>query len=169
MPARLVLIGLPGVGKSTVGARLARRWHLEFADSDELIVARDGRSVSEIFAADGEPTFRALEAAVVIEALDSFDGVLALGGGAVTTATVREALIASPAPVVLLTAGRDVLLGRIGRTRHRPLLAGDRRATLEKLEAERAELYRAVATVQLDTAGMTLVEVTEALATRMAP
>jgi len=74
---RAVLVGLPGAGKSSVGARLAARLTVPFADSDRLISERAGRSIAEIFATDGEPEFRRLEAAVVLEALAGFGGVLA--------------------------------------------------------------------------------------------
>jgi shikimate kinase len=168
MPVRAVLIGLPGAGKSSVGARLSRRWQVPFADSDHLVEARAGRRIAEIFADSGEAAFRELEATVIIEALASSDGVLALGGGAVTTDSVRDALARCGAPVVLLSADRDELLRRVGRTGHRPLLADDPAAQLARLEQQRAELYRAVATVELETAGMTLAAVTAALAERMA-
>lgn len=167
MPVRAVLVGLPGVGKSSVGLRLARRWRVDFADSDDLVVATAGRSVSDIFATDGQARFRELEAAAIGDALAGFDGVLALGGGAITTPAVRQALAESGIPVVLLTADRDVLLSRIGQTRHRPLLADDPAGVLARLEDERAELYRAVATVEVQTGGLTLAAVTEAVATRM--
>ena len=90
MPPRVVLVGLPGSGKSSVGAELARRLGVAFADSDELVEAQTGRSVGEIFAQQGEPVFRQLEADLIAAALGSFDGVLALGGGAVTTESVRR-------------------------------------------------------------------------------
>jgi shikimate kinase len=152
MAPRAVLVGLPGVGKSTVGARLAERLGVPFADSDDLIVRRAGRSVTAIFDDDGEAAFRELESAVVAEALTGFTGVLALGGGAVTTAAVRSGLAGSGVPVVLLTAPREVLLQRIGRTRHRPLLVADPAGRLAQLAAERSDLYASVCTVRLDTA-----------------
>ncbi|MGI8664575.1 MAG: shikimate kinase [Jatrophihabitans sp.] len=153
MPPRAVLIGLPGAGKSTVGARLARRMSLPFADSDQLVVAAAGRSVAAIFATDGEPAFRAIEAGVVLAALAGFDGILALGGGAVTTAQIRQALVAGPAPVVLLQADQAELLRRIGTGRSRPLLADDPAGRLAELTAARSALYQQLASVQVQTAG----------------
>lgn len=155
MPPRVVLVGLPGAGKSSVGVRLARRLGVRFADSDQLVTRAAGRSATEIFAADGEPAFRALEAAAIDRALADFDGVLALGGGAVTTESVRRRLAEAGVPVALLTAGRQDLLRRIGRTRHRPLLAGDPAGRLAELETARGALYRQVATVVVDTARRT--------------
>ena len=163
MPPRIVLVGLPGVGKSSVGARLARRLAVPFADSDDLVVRRTGRSVTAIFAADGEPEFRRAEAAAIAAAMTDFDGVLALGGGAVTTPAVRRALTASPAPVVHLTAGQGELLRRIGSHTHRPLLAENPAERLAHLAETRAELYREVATFVFDTAALTPNAVAEAL------
>jgi len=159
---RAVLVGLPGAGKSSVGARLAARLTVPFADSDRLISERAGRSIAEIFATDGEPEFRRLEAAVVLEALAGFGGVLALGGGAVTTEQVRVRLVEAGVPVVLLTAAPPELLRRLGRSPNpRPLLAGDPAGRLATLTAERAELYAQVCTFTVDTAGRSVNAVTE--------
>jgi shikimate kinase len=161
---RAVLIGLPGTGKSSVGVRLASRLTVPFADSDRLVVELAGRSIAEIFASDGEAMFRRLEAAVILEALTGFGGVLALGGGAVTTEQVRTGLIAARVPVVLLTAEAPELLRRLGRSPNpRPLLAGDPAGRLAALTAERAELYRQVCTLTVDTAGRTIGAVTESI------
>lgn len=151
MPPRAVLVGLPGSGKSTVGARLAKRLSVPFADSDRLVTDRAGCSVSEIFERDGEAGFRQLEAAAIAEALASFDGVLALGGGALTTPAVRHQLIASGVPVVLLTADLDELLHRMAGARHRPLLATDPAGRLAELARDRSASYREVATLTVPT------------------
>ncbi len=159
---RAVLVGLPGVGKSSVGARLASRLSLPFADSDELVVQATGRSVAAIFAAEGEVGFREREAAVVLEALSGFGGVLALGGGAVTTERVRQALAEAAVPVVLLTAAEPDLLRRLARGRHsRPVLAGDLATRLATLAVERAELYRQVCTFSVDTGGRSVAAAAE--------
>ena len=91
MTPRAVLIGLPGTGKSTTGRRLAKILAVAFADSDELVEQSTGRSVPELIDTDGESAFRELEADAVARALADFDGVLALGGGAVMTARTRAA------------------------------------------------------------------------------
>ena len=163
MPPRVVLVGLPGVGKSAVGAELARRLGVAFADTDDLIVQQTGRSVEEIFAQQGEAAFRQLEADMIAEALAGFDGVLALGGGAVTTESVRQELAASGAPVVQLSAGQDELLSRLAGSASRPLLAGDAAARLAELAEARSGLYAEVASAQLDTGGRSVVEVAAAL------
>jgi shikimate kinase len=164
MAPRAVLIGLPGVGKSTVGRRLARALAVPFADSDDLVERSAGRSVAEIFDRDGEPAFRRLEAAAIGQALTGFDGVLALGGGAVGSSETRQALLDSPAPVLLLTANPADLLARIGDTRHRPLLADRPAARLAELAAAREPLYRQLAGVTCDTSGRPIAAVVAELA-----
>jgi shikimate kinase len=148
---RAVLIGLPGTGKTTTGKCLARRLGVAFADSDQLVESRAGRNVSEIFAASGEPAFRAAEAEAITAALAGFDGVLALGGGAILAASTRRALSAAAVPVVLLRARHATLVRRVGPAVERPLLAGDPPARLAQLAAERGPLYRQVATLVVDT------------------
>jgi shikimate kinase len=167
MPPRVVLIGLPGAGKSAVGAELARRLEVAFGDSDELVVQQTGRSVSEIFAHQGEQAFRQLEADMIAEALGGFEGVLALGGGAVTTESVRRDLIDSGVPVVLLTAGQDELLHRLSGSGHRPLLAADPAARLAELAAAREPLYREVASMTVQTAGRSIAAVAEELSAEL--
>ncbi len=148
---RAVLVGLPGSGKTTAGRRLAELLGVAFADSDDLVAERAGRSVAQIFADDGEGTFREIEAAAIGQALAGFDGVLALGGGAVLAASTRQALARSGAPVVLLRAAVTTLRHRVGDGRDRPLLADDTATRLGELAAAREPLYREVATVVVDT------------------
>ena len=146
----IVLVGPPGAGKTTVGRVLARRLGTGFVDVDALIVERAGRSISDIFLQDGEDAFRMLERAVVAEALESVDGVLALGGGSVLAEQTRERLRGHT--VVHLTVGLADGLRRTGMSTARPLLAGvNPRATFKALLDARAPLYREVATVEVDT------------------
>jgi shikimate kinase len=167
---RAILVGLPGTGKSSVGARLAGRLLVPFADSDWLVCQAEGRSVSAIFATDGEAGFRKLEAMTVLEALTSFTGVLALGGGAVTTQDVRRGLAESGVPVVLLTATEPELLRRLQFSPHsRPLLVGDPAGQLAALTTERAELYRQVCTLTVDTTGRSIGAVAELIHRELAP
>lgn len=149
----MVLIGLPGAGKTSAGRRTARRLAVAFADSDSLIEARAEATVSDIFAVRGEAAFRALEADVIAEALTGFDGVLALGGGAATTPAVREALRASAVPVVHLATTAASALARVGDGSSRPLLRGDPAGRLVVLEHERIPLYQSVATVVVRASG----------------
>lgn len=165
MTARLVLVGAPGSGKSTVGALLARRWGEPFADVDAVIEARTHKSVAEIFAEDGEPAFRALEEATTGELLEE-PGVLALGGGAVLSTATRRALAGRP--VVWLQVSIAHAAGRVGLNEARPLLLGNVRGRLVKLLAERAPLYAEVATVTVDTDGLGADEVADRVAAAVA-
>ncbi|MGE3256809.1 shikimate kinase, partial [Pseudonocardia sp.] len=147
---RVVLVGPPGSGKTTVGKILARRLGLEFTDVDALIVERAGKPISDIFTQDGEPTFRALEREVVAHALGTTSGVLALGGGSVLAAETRERLRGHE--VVYLTVGLADGLRRTGMSTARPLLVGvNPRATFRALLEARTPLYREVATIEIDT------------------
>jgi shikimate kinase len=92
MAPKAVLIGLPGSGKSTIGRRLAKSLEVSLLDTDTAIEETTGRSIADIFATDGEPEFRRIEEDVIRAALQSHDGVLSLGGGAVATSGVRDAL-----------------------------------------------------------------------------
>ncbi|MGX7679953.1 shikimate kinase [Jatrophihabitans sp. DSM 45814] len=169
MAVQLVIVGLPGAGKSSVGAAVANRLGLPFLDSDDLVHEMTGRPVGEIIADDGEAAFREIEAAAILDTLIDFGGVLALGGGAVTTAAVRQELRDSAVPVALLTADQPTLVARIGNTQHRPLLAGDTAARLLELESQRAELYREVATISIDTSALSIDEVAAQLANQLKP
>ena len=158
MTARLVLVGAPGSGKSTVGALLAERWGEPFADVDAVIESRVGKSVAEIFADDGEAVFRAFEESTTAELLDG-PGVLALGGGAVLSPATRAALAGRP--VVWLRVTIAHAAGRVGLNEARPLLLGNVRGRLVKLLNERTPLYDAVSVVSVDTDGFSPAEVAD--------
>lgn len=151
MSARhVVLVGSMGAGKTSVGRALAERLGRPFLDSDALIEARTGRTVAEIFAADGEPGFRALESEVLREALDAPEpAVVAAAGGSVLDPGNR-ARIAAAGTVVWLHATPEVLAVRVRGATHRPLLDGDPEGTLARLGAEREPLYRSLADLELD-------------------
>lgn len=167
MTPRVVLIGLPGTGKTTTGRRLAKILGLPFADSDELVEAMTGRTVAQLFAADGEAAFRANESAAIVAALTTHDGVLALGGGALGTPATRTALAESTVPVVLLEAGVETLTARVGDAQSRPLLTGDPAQRLQELSAERSRTYRDTATLVIDTEGRTPGQVAAVIAARL--
>ncbi|HUC31900.1 MAG TPA: shikimate kinase [Ilumatobacteraceae bacterium] len=142
----LVLVGMMGVGKSTIGRALADRLDREMIDSDSIIEARTGRTVREIFADDGEPAFRALESEVLLEALSApHPLVIAAAGGVVLSATNRAALRRPNARVVWLCADPATLLERVRHGVHRPLLDDDPAGTLQRMFVEREGLYREVA------------------------
>jgi shikimate kinase len=150
MAPKAVLIGLPGSGKSTIGRRLAKALDLSLLDTDAAIEETTGRTIADIFATDGEPEFRRIEEDVIRSALQSHDGVLSLGGGAVTTPGVRDALAGHTVIYLEISAAEGVR--RTGGSTVRPLLAGgDRGEKFRKLMAERVPLYRRVATMRVNT------------------
>jgi shikimate kinase len=167
MTPTVVLVGMPGAGKSTTGRRLAKILGVPFADSDDLVAAAAGRPVAHIFAESGEDAFRALEAAAVVAALEDFPGVLALGGGALTVASTRAALRGCPAPVVLLRAELATLGARVGTGRSRPLLVDDPPARLAELATARISLYENVSTFAVDTDNYTPGQVAGSIAARL--
>lgn len=148
----IVLVGAPGAGKTTVGRRVARELGVDFADSDELIEMRAGKSVADIFIDDGEQAFRAMEREEISRALARSSGVLALGGGAVLDAATRAAL--REHTVVWLRVGISSATERVGMNASRPLLLGNVRGTLIRLLDERTPLYEEVATNVVDTDGV---------------
>ena len=138
----VVLVGLMGAGKSSVGHRLAKEIGWKFIDSDDEIVAAAGCSISDIFAIHGEQIFRDVEQRVISRLLHGEPVVLATGGGAWMQPKVRE-MIKSDATSVWLRADLDVLVDRVSRRGHRPLLEqGDKRAILTKLMDERYPVYQ---------------------------
>jgi shikimate kinase len=142
----LVLVGMMGVGKTTVARVVADRLHRRVLDSDAIIESRTGRTVREIFAEDGEPAFRAMETEVLLESLASQEPVVIAGaGGVVLSDTNRAALKASGARVVWLCADPATLVERVRGGGHRPLLDGDPEGTLQRMFTEREPLYREVA------------------------
>ncbi|MFC3449087.1 shikimate kinase [Amycolatopsis speibonae] len=161
MTPRAVIIGPPGSGKSTVGPALAARLGLAFRDSDDDIVAGAGKPITDIFADEGEPAFRALEEEMVAKALAEHDGVLSLGGGAPITPGTRERLAGHT--VVFLNVGMAAGVQRAGLSTARPLLAGvNPRATYKALLDARLPVYREVCTFEIETDQLTPDEVVQA-------
>jgi shikimate kinase len=153
----IVLIGFMGAGKSTVGRLLARRTGRCFVEVDDLITARDGRSIPEIFGQDGEARFRQLES----EALDALalksGDVIATGGG-LPCQDGRMARLRALGTVIWLRGGLAAMLERARRSGARPMLVGRSPEDLEALYRQR-ELYYREAHVTVDTTGLTLDQV----------
>ena len=150
---RLVLVGPPGAGKSTLAVLLAERLGLATRDTDDDVARTAGKSIADLFLDDGEETFRAMESQAVRAALAEHDGVLALGGGAVLDADVRELLAGHT--VVFLDVSITGAAPRVGFNRDRPLLLGNPRAQWVRLMEARRPFYEQVATVTVDTDGKT--------------
>ena len=162
MSPRCVVVGPPGAGKTTVSELLAARLGVPFRDVDADIVALAGKPISDIFTDDGEPAFRALEEEAVAKALVEHEGVLALGGGAVLSATTRERL--REHTVVFLNVGMAEGVRRTGLSSARPLLSGvNPRSTFKALLDARLPLYREVATVEVLTDALDPQQVTDAV------
>lgn len=160
----IVLVGLPGAGKSKVGKLLAERLGIAHIDTDALIVEREGRPIADIFASDGEPTFRLMETAAVADAL-THEAVVSLGGGAAASPAVRELL--SGHTVVYIDAPHEELVRRTASKTHRPLLAQDPSGTLARLRAEREPHYRAVATIVVESGPGPVDDVVTAIAQQL--
>jgi shikimate kinase len=148
----LVLIGPPGAGKSTIGALVAQRLGVPFSDTDDMVVEAAGRSVSDIFVVDGEPAFRELERAAVVQSLQRH-GVVSLGGGAVMDPRTQADLAGHP--VVFLDVRIADAAGRVGFNASRPLLSVNPRAQWTMLMDQRRPVYERVARARVDTAGRT--------------
>jgi len=148
---QIILIGPPGAGKSSVGKALGQRLSTHFADTDVLIEIESGLRVSEIFLDKGEPFFRELEREIVLRELAGFDGVLALGGGAIMNADVEMALRESSDPIFFLDVSLSSAASRIGFNRDRPLLVGNPRAKWQELMNIRRPIYESLATFTVST------------------
>lgn len=150
----LVLVGFMGTGKTYIGRKLAKQLDLTFVDMDDMIVARAGKSIPEIFAADGESHFRAIERQVVVDLAIESGRVIATGGGVVLNPDnfydfSRDGL------VVCLSATPDVILERVQHDTNRPLLyADDKMAKIHSLLKKRQPLYDAIPH-QVDTSNLT--------------
>ncbi|MGW0043335.1 shikimate kinase [Rhodococcus sp. NPDC003348] len=168
MTPRAVLIGPPGAGKSTIGRRLARALDVDIYDTDVAIESETGRTIPEIFAEDGEPTFRTIEEDVVRRALEEQDGVVSLGGGAILSDATRSRLAGHT--VVYLEISVAEGLKRTGANTTRPLLnGGDPRQKYRDLMRRRRPLYREVATIRMRTDGRSPARVVQQLLAKLEP
>jgi shikimate kinase len=161
LPKNIVLVGLMGCGKSTIGRKLQTMLGYPLVDTDQWIEEKAGMTISEIFARRGESVFRELESAVLNElsAPGTPRRIIATGGGIVGRRANRK-LLSQLGYVVWLQAPVDVILQRTARNRDRPLLQTENpRAKVEKLIAERSPLYHEIADLELETAGLETEEI----------
>lgn len=167
MAPRAIVVGPPGAGKTTVGRAVADLLGVPFTDSDALVEATAGKPIPEIFFDDGEAAFRALEVAEIAEALRTFDGVLALGGGAILDDGTRAALAGQT--VVFLSVELTDAVKRVGLGSGRPLLSVNPRATLKYLMEQRRPLYTEVAAHVVATDGRRPDEIAAEVAALLRP
>lgn len=165
----IVLVGLMGSGKTTIGRRLARRLGRPFLDTDDMVEAETGRTVRDIFENDGEPTFRDLESRALAEALNRVEPSVIAGAGGVVLAAVNRELLRGGHRVVWLRPAIETLAGRVERrdrapSGHRPLLDLDPVGTLSDMERVRSPLYAEVATEIVDVESQSVDDLVEALA-----
>ncbi len=150
MADRLVLVGMMGAGKSTVGHLVAERLGWRYLDSDEQVEAETGRTVVELFAERGEAAFRTEESRVLAEALGADEPVVVSAAGGVVLAEENRSLLRRRGPVVWLRAEPATLAARLGQGAGRPLLGSDPAGRIVELDEVRRPLYETVATAVVD-------------------
>jgi shikimate kinase len=145
--SRLVLIGAPGAGKSTVGKALSEKLNREFLDTDVLIQDSTGKTITDIFVVDGEEAFRAIELEVLADVLKSENTVISLGGGAPISEQAQTLITDSQSLVIFLDVSLATAAPRVGFNRDRPLLLGNPRAQWQALSDRRRPVYERLADV----------------------
>jgi shikimate kinase len=142
---RIVLIGAPGSGKSTVGRALAAHLSWPFVDTDTLIELKESKTISDIFVVNGEEYFRRIEFEALAEVLEEDSIVISLGGGAPISEKAQVLLEASGSLVVFLDVSLATAAPRVGFNRDRPLLLGNPRAQWQALSEQRRPIYEKLA------------------------
>ena len=153
---RVVLIGAPGSGKSTVGPALAKVLALDFIDTDKLIEEREGKAITDIFVVDGEPHFRAVELETLKDVLAMQDVVISLGGGAPISDLAQHLINSSESTVIFLDVSLATAAPRVGFNRDRPLLLGYPRAQWQALSDKRRPIYEALSDVSIKVDDMSV-------------
>lgn len=165
MSPSAVLIGAPGAGKSVIGRALAERLNVDFRDTDDDIAVLAGKPVADVFIDDGEDAVRALEATALEAAISECRGVVAIGSGIPMHEEQRAQL--EGLPVVWLEVTLSDAAQRLGLNGPRPAFMGNVRGQLMALLTERSPVYAALATVRVRTAGRTLPEIVDEIATAL--
>ena len=145
MLTKIVLIGPPGAGKSSVGRALSKELSMPFIDSDSEIEKIAGKSISEIFVDDGEQVFRKMEVEIVSKLLTDFTGVIALGGGAPITLETQQKLESIDFPIIFLDVSISQAANRVGFNKYRPLILINPRQQWLNLMNDRRPIYERLA------------------------
>jgi shikimate kinase len=156
---RIVLIGAPGSGKSTVGMALAAHLQWPFVDTDALIELKESKKITDLFVDNGEEYFRAVEFETLQEVLQEPSAVISLGGGAPISQGAQAALLSSESIIVFLDVSLATAAPRVGFNRDRPLLLGNPRAQWQALSDQRRPIYEKVATQSIKVDDMTVDEI----------
>ncbi len=151
MTKKIVLIGPPGAGKTSIGKALSKELELAFIDSDAEIERISGKTISEIFVDQGEEVFRKTEVETVTRILAEFEGVVALGGGAPINPEIQKVLLNSEYPVIFIDVSISQAAHRIGFNKDRPLLMINPRQQWLHLMSERRPIYEKLATITVSS------------------
>jgi shikimate kinase len=156
---RIVLIGAPGSGKSTVGIALAAHLQWPFVDTDALIELKESKAITDLFVENGEEYFRSVEFSVLQEVLQEESAVISLGGGAPISESAQEVLQSSKSMIVFLDVSLSTAAPRVGFNRDRPLLLGNPRAQWQALSDQRRPIYEKLATQSIKVDDMSVDEI----------
>jgi shikimate kinase len=156
---RIVLIGAPGSGKSTVGMALAAHLQWPFVDTDSLIELKESKKITDLFVENGEEYFRKVEFETLKEVLQETSAVISLGGGAPISQPAQDALVSSNSTIVFLDVSLATAAPRVGFNRDRPLLLGNPRAQWQALSDQRRPIYEKLATQSIKVDDMTVDEI----------
>jgi len=156
---RIVLIGAPGSGKSTVGMALATHLQWPFVDTDALIELKEQKKITDLFVENGEEYFRRVEFETLVEVLREPSAVISLGGGAPISQLAQDALTSSNSTIVFLDVALSTAAPRVGFNRDRPLLLGNPRAQWQSLSDQRRPIYEKLASHSIKVDDMTVDEI----------
>ena len=157
--SRIVLIGPPGSGKSTVGVALAAHLQWPFVDTDALIELKASKKITDIFVEDGEEHFRTIEFETLQEVLMEPSAVISLGGGAPISQRAQDALVSSESSIVFLDVSLATAAPRVGFNRDRPLLLVNPRAQWQALSDQRRPIYEKLSTLSIKVDDMSVDEI----------
>jgi len=156
---RIVLIGAPGSGKSTVGVALGAHLQWPFVDTDALIELKESKKITDLFVDNGEEYFRSVEFETLKEVLQETSAVISLGGGAPISQPAQDALVSSNSTIIFLDVALATAAPRVGFNRDRPLLLGNPRAQWQALSDQRRPIYEKLATQSIKVDDMTVDEI----------